>query len=73
MIRAPLIISLPLFTPHPNFMRAGAFGFDVRIGISDEFGEFSGGFAATEAVEVGVFLEGDETVLVDMGQGSLLR
>ncbi len=48
-------------------MRASTFGFDAWCGIADKFEEFPGGFAATEVVEVGVFLEGDETVLVDMG------
>ena len=53
-------------------MRAGTFGFDARIGVGNESGEFSGGCAVAEAVEVGVFLEGDEAVLVDMLQGALL-
>ena len=47
-------------------MRAGAFGFDVWIGVGDEFGEFSWGCAVIDAVKVGVFLEGNETVLVDV-------
>ena len=52
-------------------MGGGAFGFDARVRIGDEFGEFSGGGAVVEAVEVGVFLQGDEAVLVDMLQGTL--
>jgi hypothetical protein len=34
--------------------------------IEDEFGEFPRGCAIVEGVEVGVFLKGDEAVLVDM-------
>ena len=47
-------------------MGGGAFGLDAGLRIGDEFCEFSGGGAVAEAVEVGVFLEGDEAVLVDM-------
>ena len=47
-------------------MWGGAFGFDAGLGIGDEFGEFTRGGAVAEAVEVGVFLEGDEAVTVDM-------
>ena len=43
----------------PDFVGGGAFGFDARVRIGDEFGEFSGGGAVVEAVEVGVFLQGD--------------
>lgn len=39
--------------------------------VEDEFGEFPGGCAVAEAVEVGVFLKGDEAVLVDMAKGTL--
>ena len=41
------------------------------MGIEDEFGEFARGCAVIKFVEVGVFLEGDKAVLVDMMQGSL--
>ena len=41
------------------------------MGVEDEFGEFARGGTVAEAVEVGVFLEGDEAVLVDMTQRSL--
>jgi hypothetical protein len=41
------------------------------MGIEDELGEFPRGCAIAEAVEVGVFLQGDETVLADMVQGTL--
>jgi hypothetical protein len=45
---------------------------DARGGIGDELGEFSGGRTAAEAIEVGVVLQGDESVLVNMLQGALL-
>ena len=53
-------------------MGAGAFGGDGGGGGRGEFGELSRGCAATEAVEVGVVLESDEAMLVDMLQGALL-
>ena len=60
------ILGSHLFPANPDFVGGGAFGGDVGGGIGDEFGKFSRGGAVVEAVEVGVFLEGDETVLVDM-------
>jgi hypothetical protein len=41
----------------------------LRVG--DELGKFTGGCSVAEAVEVGVFLEGVETVFIDVVQGSL--
>ena len=52
-------------------MGGGAFGFDAGVGGGDEFGKLARGRAVAEAIEVGVFLEGDEAVPVDMVQGSL--
>ena len=52
-------------------MGAGAVGGDGGGGRRGEFGELSRGCAATEAVEVGVVLESDEAMLVDMLQGAL--
>ena len=52
-------------------MGGGAFGFDARVGVEDEFGELARGGAVAEAVEVGVFLQGDKAVFVDMAQGTL--
>jgi hypothetical protein len=49
----------------------GAFGLDACVGVEDELGEFARGGAVVEAVEVDVFLEGDEAVFVDMVQRSL--
>ena len=45
-------------------MGGGAFGFDARVRVGDEFGEFLGGGSVVEAVEVGVFLQGDEAGLM---------
>lgn len=57
---------LDLLPPHPEFVGAGAVGGDGGGGRRSEFGELSRGCAATEAVEVGVVLESDEAMLVDM-------
>ena len=53
-------------------MGAGAVGDDWRSGGGGKFGELSRGCAATEVIEVGVVLESDEAMLVDMLQGALL-
>jgi hypothetical protein len=45
---------------------------DARGGIRSESGKFSRGRTAAEAIEVGVILQGDESVLVNMLHGALL-
>lgn len=52
-------------------MGAGTVGGDGGSGGGGEFGEFSRGFAAAEAVGVGVVLKCDEAVLVDVLKGAL--
>ena len=52
-------------------MGGSTFVGNSRYGISDKFGQFSRGRAVIDAVEVGVFLECDKTMLVDMAQCTL--
>ena len=49
-------------------MRTGTFVGDAWCGVGDELCQFSRGCAVIDAVEVGVFLQCDESVLVDMAQ-----
>ena len=52
-------------------MGAGTFRFDARVWIKDELGEFAGGRTVVEAIEVGIFSQGDKAVFVNMTQGTL--